>query len=196
MADTAGVGGKVASVMQESRVFPPPAEFSRKARIGSLEEYRKLYDEVARNPEAFWDARGRELPWMTPYTQVLDWQPPVATWFVGGRTNASAACLDQQIAAGRGDKVAITWVGEPVGERRTLTYRELLEEVSRCAAGLKSLGVGAGDVVSIYMPMTPELVIAMLACARIGAVHSVIFGGFSSEAIADRNHDAPAARGP
>jgi hypothetical protein len=117
MADTAGVGGKVASVMQESRVFPPPAEFARTARIGSLEEYRRLSDEVARNPDAFWDARGRELPWTTPYTQVLDWQPPVAKWFVGGRTNASAACLDQQIAAGRGDKAAITWVGEPAGER-------------------------------------------------------------------------------
>jgi acetyl-CoA synthetase len=192
MAESAGAGGKVSSVMQETRVFPPPAEFSRRARIGSLEDYRGLYDAAARDPEGFWDERGRQLPWMKPYTKVLDWQPPAAQWFVGGQTNASAACLDQQIAAGRSDKTAIVWVGEPTGERRTYTYRELHAEVSRFAAGLKKLGVKRGDVVSIYMPMTPELVIAMLGCARIGAVHSVIFGGFSSEAIADRNHDAKA----
>ena len=184
--------GRVASVMQEDRVFPPPADFSRRARIGSLEDYRKLYDEAARDPSGFWRARAESLPWMKPYSQVLDWKPPVAKWFVDGRINASAACLDAHVAAGRGDKTAIVWVGEPTGERRTYTYRELHAEVCRCAAGLEKLGVKAGDVVSIYMPMTPELVIAMLACARIGAVHSVIFGGFSSEAIADRNHDAKA----
>ena len=192
MADSAGVGGTVSSVMQETRVFPPPAEFSRQARIGSLEEYRRLYDEAARDPEGFWHARGQLLPWMKPYTKVLDWQSPTVRWFVDGQTNASAACLDQQIAAGRGDKTAIVWVGEPTGERRTFTYRELHAEVCRFAAGLRALGIRPGDVVSIYMPMTPELVIAMLGCARIGAVHSVIFGGFSSEAIADRNHDAQA----
>ena len=192
MAESTGAGGKLASVMQETRVFPPPAEFSKQARIGSLEEYRRLYDEAARDPEGFWHARAQQLPWMKPYTKVLDWQPPVARWFVDGQTNASAACLDHQIAAGHGDKTAIVWVGEPTGERRTFTYRELHAEVCRLAAGLEKLGVKQGDVVSIYMPMTPELVIAMLACARIGAVHSVIFGGFSSEAIADRNHDAKA----
>ena len=184
--------GKVASVMNEVRVFPPPAEFSRTSRIGSLDDYRRLYDAAANDPEAFWDERARGLPWMTPYTQVLDWQPPVAKWFVGGQTNASAACLDAHIKAGKGDKTAIVWVGEPTGERKTYTYRELHAEVCRFAAGLKKLGVQPGQVVSIYMPMTPELVIAMLACARIGAVHSVIFGGFSSEAIADRNQDAQA----
>ncbi|NDC62410.1 MAG: acetate--CoA ligase [Planctomycetia bacterium] len=184
--------GRIASVMQEDRVFPPPAEFSRKARIGSLEDYRNIYDEAARDPEGFWHARAQSLPWMQPYSRVLDWKPPVAKWFADGRINASAACLDAHVAAGRGDKTAIVWVGEPTGERRTFTYRELRDEVARCAAGLEKLGVKAGDVVSIYMPMTPELVIAMLACARIGAVHSVIFGGFSSEAIADRNHDANA----
>jgi acetyl-CoA synthetase len=184
--------GRVASVMQEDRLFPPPAEFSKRARIGSLADYKKLYDEAAADPEAFWHERAQSLPWMKPYAKVLDWQPPVATWFVGGHTNASAACLDHQIAAGRGDKTALVWVGEPVGERKAYTYRELHAEVCRFAAGLESLGIKAGDVVSIYMPMTPELVIAMLACARIGAVHSVIFGGFSSEAIADRNHDARA----
>jgi acetyl-CoA synthetase len=123
---------------------------------------------------------------------VLDWQPPVARWFVDGKINASAACVDHQIARGHGDKPAIIWVGEPEGERKVLTYHELQQEVCRAAAGFASLGIKAGDVVSIYMPMTPELVIAMLACARIGAVHSVIFGGFSSEAIAERNNDAEA----
>ena len=195
-ADTKGnsaqAAGRIASVMQETRVFPPSADFSARSRIGSLEEYQRLYDAAAADPEAFWDERARALPWMTPYTKVLDWQPPHASWFTGGRTNASAACLDAQIAAGRGDKPAIVWVGEPTGDRRTLTYRELHAEVCRFAAGLDTLGIKTGDVVSIYMPMTPELVIAMLACARIGAVHSVIFGGFSSEAIADRNHDAAA----
>jgi acetyl-CoA synthetase len=192
MTTTGKAAGRVASVMQEDRVFPPPAEFSKRARIGSLEEYRRLYDEAARDPEGFWKARADALPWMTPYTKVLDWQPPFAKWFTGGTTNASVACLDAQVAAGKGDKPAIVWVGEPTGERRVLTYRELHAEVCRFAAGLEKLGVKPGQVVSIYMPMTPELVIAMLACARIGAVHSVIFGGFSSEAIADRNHDAQA----
>jgi acetyl-CoA synthetase len=189
---TEKAAGRVASVMQESRVFPPSTEFSSRARIGSLEDYRRVYDEAARDPESFWHARAQTLPWMKPYAAVLDWQSPTAKWFVNGQTNASAACLDAHVAAGRGDKTALVWIGEPTGERRTFTYRELLAEVCRCAAGLQKLGIKPGDVVSIYMPMTPELVIAMLACARIGAVHSVIFGGFSSEAIADRNEDAKA----
>ena len=192
MTEPQKAAGRVASVMQESRVFPPSAAFSSRARIGSLEDYERIYAEAARDPEGFWHARAQSLPWMKPYAKVLDWQPPTAQWFVGGHTNASAACLDAHVAAGRGDKVAMVWVGEPTGERRSYTYRELLAEVARCAAGLQKLGIKAGDVVSIYMPMTPELVIAMLACARIGAVHSVIFGGFSSEAIADRNEDAKA----
>ena len=192
-AKTGGkAAGRVASVMNEVRVFPPPAEFSAKSRIGSLADYRRLYDAAAADPVAFWDERARALPWITPYGKVLDWQPPFASWFAGGTINASAACLDAHIAAGRGDKTAIVWVGEPTGERKAYTYRELHAEVCRFAAGLKQLGIKRGEVVSIYMPMTPELVIAMLACARIGAVHSVIFGGFSSEAIADRNHDAAA----
>jgi len=187
-----GGAGKLSSVMTEVRVFPPPAEFSQRARIGSLDDYRRIYDAAADDPDAFWHERAMALPWMKAYTQVLDWQPPEAKWFVGGQTNASAACLDAHINAGKGDKTAIVWVGEPTGERKTYTYRELHAEVCRFAAGLKKLGVQPGQVVSIYMPMTPELVIAMLACARIGAVHSVIFGGFSSEAIADRNQDAQA----
>jgi acetyl-CoA synthetase len=192
MAASEKAAGRVASVMQEDRVFPPPAEFSRRARIGSLDEYRKLYDAAASDPEGFWHERAQALPWMKPYSKVLHWEPPFAKWFVDGHTNASAACLDQHVAAGKGDKIALVWVGEPTGERREYTYRQLHAEVCRFAAGLEKLGVKQGEVVSIYMPMTPELVIAMLACARIGAVHSVIFGGFSSEAIADRNHDARA----
>jgi acetyl-CoA synthetase len=192
MAAPEKAAGRVASVMQEDRVFPPPAEFSKKARIGSLADYKKLYDEAAADLEGFWHSRAQALPWMKPYSKVLHWEPPVAKWFVDGHTNASAACLDQHIAAGKGSKTAMVWVGEPTGERREYTYSQLHAEVCKCAGGLEKLGVKQGDVVSIYMPMTPELVIAMLACARIGAVHSVIFGGFSSEAIADRNHDAKA----
>jgi acetyl-CoA synthetase len=184
--------GRVASVMTEARVFPPPAEFSAKARIGSLEDYQRLYDAAARDPEAFWHERALALPWLTPYDKVIAGEAPFYQWFTGGRTNASVACLDAHIAAGKGDKPAIVWVGEPTGERRVLSFQELHAEVCRFAAGLRQLGIKPGEVVSIYMPMTPELVIAMLACARIGAVHSVIFGGFSSEAIADRNHDASA----
>ena len=192
MAAPEKAAGRVASVMQEDRVFPPPAEFSKQARIGSLADYKKLYDEAAADLEGFWHSRAQALPWMKPYSKVLHWEPPVAQWFVGGHTNASAACLDQHIAAGRGSKTAMVWVGEPTGERCEYTYSQLHAEVCKFAGGLEKLGVKQGDVVSIYMPMTPELVIAMLACARIGAVHSVIFGGFSSEAIADRNHDAQA----
>ena len=184
--------GTVASVMTEDRMFPPPAVFSATARIGSLEAYGKLYDAAKNDPEAFWGERGKALPWTTPYTKVLQWHPPRAEWFVGGKLNVSAACLDRHILAGKGDKTALVWVGEPTGERREYTYRQLHAEVCRVAAGLRKLGIRPGEVVSIYMPMTPELVIAMLACARIGAVHSVIFGGFSSEAIADRNQDAKA----
>ena len=192
MAVPEKAAGRVASVMQEDRVFPPPAEFSKQARIGSLADYKKLYDAAAADLEGFWHSRAQALPWMKPYSKVLHWEPPVAQWFVDGHTNASAACLDQHIAAGKGSKTAMVWVGEPTGERCEYTYSELHAEVCKCAGGLEKLGVKQGDVVSIYMPMTPELVIAMLACARIGAVHSVIFGGFSSEAIADRNHDAQA----
>ena len=192
MSESQRPAGTVASVMTEERMFPPPAEFSARARIGSLEEYRRLYDAAKQDPEGFWGERAAALPWTTPYTKVLDWLPPAAKWFVGGRLNASAACLDRHIAAGKGEKTALVWVGEPTGERREYTYRQLHAEVCQVAAGLRKLGIEPGEVVSIYMPMTPELVIAMLACARIGAVHSVIFGGFSSEAIADRNQDARA----
>ncbi len=184
--------GAIDNVMQESRVFAPSAEFSARARVGSMADYEALYRKSVDDPEAFWGELARdELHWFEPFTQVLDWQPPNARWFVGGKTNISYNCLDRHIQAGRGDRVAIIWEGEP-GEVRRLTYRELHAEVCRFANVLKSQGVGQGDVVSIYLPMVPELAIAMLACVRIGAVHSVIFGGFSSEAIADRNNDAQA----
>lgn len=184
--------GQVDSVMVESRVFPPPAEFAARARIKSMEEYQRLYDRSLADPQAFWAAEAREhLHWFEPFTEVLDWQLPFAKWFVGGKTNASYNCLDANLERGHGDRTAIIWEGEP-GDTRQLSYRQLHEQVCRFANVLKNLGVQPGDVVSIYMPMTPELVIAMLACARIGAVHSVIFAGFSAEAIAERNRDAGA----
>jgi len=184
-------GGKLDSVMSEERLFPPPAEFAAQAKIGSLEAYETLWNEAAADIEAFWDGYAAELHWFKPYTQVLDWQEPHARWFVGGETNASYNCLDIHLDGPRRNKAALIWEGEP-GEQRVLTYQMLHREVCKFANVLKKLGVNRGDVVSIYMPMVPELAIAMLACARIGAVHSVIFGGFSSEAIADRNNDARA----
>ncbi len=184
--------GEVDSVMIEERRFAPPAEFSAKAKISSLDDYRLLYDRSMSDLEKFWGEEARKhLHWFEPFTKTLDWKEPFAKWFVGGKTNASYNCLDAHIAAGNGDRTAIIWEGEP-GDARSLTYRELHSQVCQFANALKGLGVRRGDVVSIYMPMTPELAIAMLACARIGAVHSVIFAGFSAEAIADRNEDAQA----
>jgi acetyl-CoA synthetase len=184
--------GQLDTVMQESRVFPPTAETSARARIKSMAEYQQLWDEAAADPPAFWAKLAKkELHWFEPFTQALKWDEPHAEWFVGGKTNASYNCLDKHVAAGKGDRVALIWEGEP-GDERQYTYAELLREVCKFANVLKSLGTKQGDVVSIYMPLTPELVISMLACARIGAIHSVIFAGFSAEAIADRNNDAKA----
>ena len=184
--------GQLDSVMHEVRVFPPTAEASARARIKSMDQYQQLWDKAAADPAAFWaELAKEELHWFEPFTQALKWNEPHAEWFVGGKTNASYNCLDKHVAEGRGDRVAFIFEGEP-GDVRRITYAELLREVSKFANVLKSLGVVQGDVVSIYMPMTPELAIAMLACARIGAVHSVIFAGFSAEAIADRNNDAKA----
>ncbi len=184
--------GQVKTVLLENRLFPPNADFTSKAQISSMQQYEALYRDSIENNEAFWEKEGRQyLSWMTPFHKVLNWQEPFAEWFVGGKTNASYNCLDAHIEAGRGDRVAFFWEGEP-GDTRVLTYRDMHREVCRFANGLKKLGVGQGDVVSIYMPMVPELAIAMLACARLGAVHSVVFGGFSAEAVADRNNDAKA----
>jgi len=184
--------GNIDTVMHETRLFPPSPEFAGKASIGSMEAYQALYDEAKADPPAFWDRLAKEeLHWFEPYDEVMKWDAPHVEWFVGGKTNASYNCLDAHLDSDRANKAAIVWEGEP-GDQRTLTYQQLHHEVCRFSNALKGRGVVAGDVVSIYMPMTPELVIAMLACARIGAVHSVIFAGFSAEAIADRNNDASA----
>ena len=184
--------GQIDTVMQETRLFPPPAEFAAGACLGSMEAYQAMWDEAAADPLAFWSKLAeKELHWFEPFSETLRWNEPFAEWFVGGKTNASYNCLDRNLELGLGDRVAILWEGEP-GDSRTITYRELHRDVCRFANALKSVGVGRGDVVSIYMPMAPELAVAMLACARIGAVHSVIFAGFSAEAIADRNNDARA----
>ncbi|MEX1041969.1 MAG: acetate--CoA ligase [Pirellulaceae bacterium] len=184
--------GHIDNMMHESRLFPPSPEFSAQARIKSEEEYQQLWDEAKADPEAFWDKLAKEeLHWFEPYTEVLKWEEPFAQWFVGGKTNISYNCLDRHLDGPTANKPAILWEGEP-GDERTLTYAELHAEVCKFANVLKTEGIQQGDVVSIYMPMVPELAVAMLACARIGAVHSVIFAGFSAESIADRNNDAQA----
>ena len=188
---SAPTSGSVDTVMQESRLFPPSKEFSSRARIGTQEQYDALWNEAKNDPQGFWDKYGKELHWFKPYSKVLEWNEPFAKWFVGGQTNACYNALDLHLKTPRANKAAIIWEGEP-GDTRVFTYQMLHHEVCKFANVLKKLGVKEGEVVSIYMPMIPELVIAMLACARIGAVHSVIFGGFSSEAIADRNNDAKA----
>ncbi|GEN08686.1 acetyl-coenzyme A synthetase [Myxococcus fulvus] len=182
---------EISSVLTETRVFPPPQEFSQRAHLKSMEDYQRLWDEAARNPDKYWGERAREeLYWKEPFQTVLDWKPPHARWFVEGRTNLAYNCLDRHLATRR-DKPAILFEGEP-GDRRTLTYGQLAVEVNRLANGLKSLGVKKGDRVGIYLPMVPEAAVAMLACARIGAVHSVVFGGFSTEALQERMKDAGA----
>lgn len=184
--------GQIDTVMHESRLFPPSAEFSANARIKSLAVYEEIWNRAKADPVKFWTEMAREeLHWFKPFTEALKWNEPYAEWFVGGETNVSYNALDKHIAEGRGDRIAILWEGEP-GDERKLTYTDLQREVCKFANCMKSLGIGKGDVVSIYMPMVPELAIAMLACARIGAIHSVIFAGFSAEAIADRNNDAKA----
>ena len=183
------MSNQIDNVLHETRSFPPSRDFQEGAHISSHEQYERMYRESIENPEGFWDRVARDLPWIQPYEQVLDWsEAPRARWFTGGRLNASAVCLDQHVAAGRGDKVAIRWEGEP-GDRRDFTYRELLQEVCRFANVLKARGVKKGDRVAIYMPMIPELAMAVLACARLGAIHSVVFGGFSAQALRDRIED-------
>jgi acetyl-CoA synthetase len=174
-------------LLHEDRRFDPPASFRNAARVRD----ESIYAEAERDPEAFWAGFASELEWSTPWTTVLDWQPPHAKWFVGGQLNASVNCVDRHVRSGRRNKAAIIWEGEP-GDRRTLTYFDLYREVSQFANVLKSLGVKKGDRVALYLPLIPELAIAMLACARIGAVHSVVFGGFSAESLRDRINDAQA----
>jgi acetyl-CoA synthetase len=176
------------ALMAENRTFPPPDWFKDEALVvGTF-----LYDEAARDDEGFWARQAADLvQWSQPWDTILDWQLPFAKWFVGGKLNVSENCLDRHVAAGRGDKVAFHWEGEP-GDTRTITYAGLLDDVRRFANVLKSLGVGKGDRVNIYLPMIPEAAVAMLACARIGAPHSVVFGGFSAQSLADRINDAEA----
>ncbi|MCT7973709.1 acetate--CoA ligase [Laspinema olomoucense] len=182
----------IESILNEKRQFPPSEEFSKNARIKSLEEYQALYDEAAANPEQFWEQLAeKELHWFKKWDKVLDWQPPNAKWFVGGQTNISYNCLDRHLTTHRKNKAALIWEGEP-GDSRTLTYAQLHREVCQMANVIKEMGVKKGDRVGIYMPMIPEAAIAMLACARIGAAHTVIFGGFSAESLKDRLVDAQA----
>jgi acetyl-CoA synthetase len=181
------VSPEIDALLQEDRAFPPPASFAAKALVRDA----AVYERAAADPEAFWAGFARELEWSRPWTKVLDWNPPHAKWFVGGQINASVNCLDRHIAGARRNTAAIVWEGEP-GDRRTLTYYDLHREVCQFANVLRSLGIQRGDRVAIYLPLVPELAIAMLACARIGAVHSVVFGGFSAESLRDRINDAGA----
>ena len=188
----------ITSVLHETRVFPPPEEFAARARLKSMEEYRELYAESVKSPNQFWARQAtEELIWMKPWTDVLQWREPFAKWFVGGELNVSANCLDRHLNTPIANKAALIWEGEPAadgkaGEDRTLTYRQLHREVCRFANVLKRNRIRKGDRVLIYLPMVPEAAIAMLACARIGAVHSVVFGGFSAQSVADRVFDSQA----
>src|ERR1043166_3902168 len=186
----------IRSVAGASEKYPPPGDFSAKAHIVSLADYERMYRRSIEQPEAFWGEVAADFHFYKKWDRVLDWQPPFAKWFAGGTTNISYNCLERQIARGRGNHTAILWQGEPVGaggqpkDIRRISYQQLLSEVCRFANALRTLGVKSGDRVTLYMPMVPERVIPMLACARIGAPHSVIFAGFSAQAIADRLVDA------
>lgn len=182
----------IESILQENRLFPPSAEFAQNATIKSLEEYQQLYAKAKADPQAFWSQLAeKELHWFEKWSETLDWQPPFAKWFVNGKINICYNCIDRHLTTWRRNKAAIIWEGEP-GDSRTITYEQLHREVCQFANALKELGVKKGDVVGIYMPMIPEAAIAMLACARIGAPHSVVFGGFSADALRDRLNDAAA----
>jgi acetyl-CoA synthetase len=175
----------IEGLLDEARTFPPPDEFKAEARTTSAE----IYDEANEDREGFWARQAAELEWFEDWDTILDWQAPYAKWFVGGKLNVSHNCLDRHVAAGHGDQVAYHWEGEP-GDTRTITYSQLLADVQRAANALKELGVERGDRVAIYLPMIPELPVTMLACARIGAIHSVVFAGFSAQALRDRINDS------
>ena len=182
----------IESILQEKRLFPPTSDFSQNAHIKSLADYQRLYYKAKADPQQFWaELAESELHWVQKWDTVLDWQPPFAKWFVNGKINISYNCLDRHLTTWRKNKAALIWEGEP-GDSRTLTYSQLHREVCQFANVLKQLGAKKGDRIGIYMPMIPEAAIAMLACARIGAPHSVVFGGFSAEALRDRLNDAEA----
>ena len=179
----------IESLLKEQRVFPPSPEFSKSAHISTLEAYDAICKRAAEDPESFWGEIASQLHWFQPWKTVLEWDMPFSKWFVGGKTNISYNCIDRHITGPRKNKVAILWEGEP-GDVRALSYQMLHREVCRFANVLKSLGLKAGDRTTIYMGMVPELAIAMLACARMGVTHNVIFGGFSAEAVRDRVNDS------
>src|SRR5262245_12904382 len=180
----------IASLLKEVRRFPPPAEFARQAHVKSQAEYEALYQQSIADPLGFWSQIAHDnFHWFRMWEKVSEWRSPSAKWFVGAQTNICYNCIDRHVERGLGEKTAILFEGEP-GDVRRISFGELLTEVSKFSNVLKSLGVKKGDRVTIYMPMTPELAIAVLACARIGAAHSVIFGGFSVQAIVDRVEDA------
>ena len=181
-----GTGATIEDYLAEDRTFPPPESFKADALLVDAE----IYDEAAADVEGFWARQAADLiTWRKEWDTVLQWEEPFARWFEGGQLNASENCLDRHVEAGRGDRVAFHWEGEP-GDTRTITYADLLAEVQRFANVLKGLGVEKGDRVAVYMPMIPELAVTVLACARIGAPHSVVFGGFSADSLADRINDA------
>ncbi|HXI34860.1 MAG TPA: acetate--CoA ligase [Gemmatimonadales bacterium] len=178
---------RIETLLHEQRTFPPPESFRRKAHVHDA----AVYERARADREGYWADWARQLEWIRPWDRVLEWRPPHAKWFVGGKLNVSANCLDRHVRGAKRDKVALHWEGEP-GDIRRITYGELHAEVNRCANALKQLGVARGDRVAIYMPMVPEVAVAMLACARIGAPHTVVFGGFSAESLRDRITDAQA----
>jgi acetyl-CoA synthetase len=198
ITSSSAVSANIQSVLREKRVFPPPKSFSKRARISSLAQYRKLYNESIRNPAKFWARQAREeLTWFKPWKHVLQWKLPDAKWFAGGKLNVCYNCLDRHLGTPTANKAALIWEGEPAapgtpGHEHTFTYKQLHREVCLFANVLKRNGLKKGDRVIIYLPMTPEAAIAMLACARIGAVHSVVFGGFSAQSVADRIFDSQA----
>ena len=187
MADTKPIA-EIADLLQEDRSFEPSPAFRANANVRD----ESVYARAEADPERFWADFASELEWSSPWERVLEWTPPHAKWFVGGTLNASVNCVDRHARGPRRNKAAIVWEGEP-GDRRTLTYFDLYRQVSQFANVLKALGVKRGDRVALYLPLIPELAIAMLACARIGAVHSVVFGGFSAESLRDRINDAQAS---
>jgi len=180
------VGDSIENLSQENRLFPPSPEFAAQANAKP-----DLYAHADKDRLAFWEEQARELTWDKPWDRVLEWNSPYAKWFIGGKINASVNALDRHVAAGRGERIAFHFEGEP-GDTRTITYSQMLDDVSQAAHALTELGINAGDRVAIYMPMIPEAAVAMLACARIGAVHSVVFGGFSADALLSRIQDADA----
>src|SRR3712207_3466163 len=181
----------IESHLIEKRVFKPARQFAKQARIGSFEEYQRMYRESIDRPEKFWAREAKELVWQAPWKTVVDWKPPFAKWFVGGKLNVSENCLDRHLNGPTRNKAAIMWEGEP-GDKRTITYQQLHRDVCRFGNVLKRNAIKKGDRVIIYMPAIPEAAIAMLACAGIGAVHSVVFGGFSADSIRDRIADSGA----